>query len=67
MLRIVLPGVIATTIGDIRVAVDVRITVGIVDKIVVIIDVDVVAAVAPSATVAPAPAPGRSHHHADAE
>jgi len=68
MLRIVLPGVIATTIGNIRVAVDVRITVGIVDKVVVIIDVDVVAAVAPSAVIAPpTPAPGCSHHHADAE
>ena len=68
MLRIVLPGVIATTIGNIRVAVDVRITVGIVDKVVVIIDVDIVAAVAPSAVIAPpAPAPGCSHHHADAE
>lgn len=68
MLRIVLPGVIATTIGNIRVAVDVRITIGIVNKVVTIIDVDIVAAVAPSAVIAPpAPAPGSSHHHADAE
>jgi hypothetical protein len=68
MLRIVLPGVIATTIGNICVSVDVRIAVGIVDKVVVIIDVDVVAAVAPSAVIAPpAAAPGCSHHHADAE
>lgn len=68
MLRIMLPGVIATTIGDIRVAVHVRVTVGIVDKVVVIIDVDVVATVAPSAVIAPpTPAPGCSHHHADAE
>ncbi len=68
MLRIVLPGVISAPIGNIGVAIDIRITVGVVYEIIVVIDVHIIISTAPAAVIpAPATTPCRSHHHADAE